>query len=74
MTQESKRLDDLWRCPQCRGVLVRQPTALTCRGAACRLSFPLVDGIPVMLVDQATELLPEDWQAALGGSADARTQ
>ena len=65
MTQERKSLDDLWRCPQCRGQLQRTSDALLCRESACRLSYPVVAGIPVMLIDQASELSADVWQSAL---------
>lgn len=42
-------------CPQCKGELthILEPEVLDCR--ACRLSYPVRDGIPVMLVDEATK-------------------
>ncbi|PPK97806.1 hypothetical protein CLV92_103341 [Kineococcus xinjiangensis] len=50
------------RCPQCRGELVdvdpvpagatTGPAALACTGA-CACSYPVVDGIPVLLTDEA---------------------
>ena len=65
MTQDSESLDNLWRCPQCRGQLKRTSDALLCRESACRLSYPVVDGIPVMLIDQASELTADAWHSAL---------
>lgn len=46
----------LLACPKCHGVLVdaEQGTGLDC--PACRLRFPVRDGIPVMLIDQAQRL------------------
>lgn len=47
-------------CPRCKGELDvrRDPegveTSLDCR--ACQLSYPIEDGIPVMLVEEATPL------------------
>lgn len=45
-------------CPACKGVLAPTPAkdALDCR--ACALRFPIVDDIPVMLLDQAEKLAP----------------
>jgi uncharacterized protein YbaR (Trm112 family) len=48
---------DLLVCPKCKGALEhhRQPwEALVCR--ACRLVYPVQDGIPVMLIDEARAL------------------
>lgn len=43
-------------CPVCKGPLQyhRDAGELVC--PACRLAFPVRDGIPVMLVDEAREL------------------
>ena len=41
-------------CPRCKGELEHREgpdEALVCR--ACRLAYPVEDGIPVMLVDDA---------------------
>jgi uncharacterized protein YbaR (Trm112 family) len=42
-------------CPVCKGPLNQQPDRLVC--AACALGFPVIDGIPVLLLDDA---LPEE--------------
>ena len=44
-------------CPQCKGELEYSPgpdEKLVCH--ACRLAYPVEDGIPVMLVDDAKPL------------------
>ena len=43
-------------CPQCKGSLLLEPaeTSLTCH--ACRLRYPVREGIPVMLVDEAEKI------------------
>lgn len=45
-------------CPQCRGELTydRDRDRLVC--PACRLSYPIVDEIPVMLIEEA-ERIPD---------------
>jgi uncharacterized protein YbaR (Trm112 family) len=51
------RLIELLVCPVCKGPLELQrdeqlrPTELVCN--ACRLAYPIVDGIPVMLEQEA---------------------
>lgn len=47
---------ELVRCPRCRGVLVAGADALEC--AACRVAYPVLDGIPRLLVDEARPLDP----------------
>jgi uncharacterized protein len=59
MTLDSKLLDIL-ACPVCKGPLqyVKQQSVLVCR--ADRLAYPIRDGIPVMLEDDARQLNPQD--------------
>ena len=54
------KLLDILVCPICKGPLVnrRQEKELVCK--ADRLAFPVLDGIPVMLEDQARRLDPEE--------------
>jgi uncharacterized protein YbaR (Trm112 family) len=62
MTALDHRLIDLLVCPLCKGRLqmqrdgAGQPLALAC--AADRLSFPIRDGIPVMLESEAQPFDP----------------
>lgn len=53
-------LAEILVCPSCKGRLEHDAKAreLICRGE--RLAFPVVDGIPVMLVDEARSLPAED--------------
>ncbi|HWV38871.1 MAG TPA: Trm112 family protein [Vulgatibacter sp.] len=41
-------------CPKCRGELREDESELTC--TTCEFAFPIRDGIPVMLVDEARPL------------------
>ena len=54
------KLLDILACPLCKGPLVYQRAAavLVCR--ADRLAFPIQDGIPVMLEDEARTLAIDD--------------
>ncbi len=56
---DSKLLDIL-ACPVCKGPLKWHPDAqrLVCR--AERLAYPVRDGIPVMLEEEATKLSADD--------------
>ena len=55
-----KRLLDILACPVCKGPLVhlREEAVLVCR--ADRLAFPIKDGIPVMLQEEARTLAADD--------------
>lgn len=59
MTLDSKLLDIL-ACPLCKGPLQysKSQQVLVCR--ADRLAYPIRDGIPVMLEDEARRLDPQD--------------
>lgn len=50
------KLLEILVCPLCKGPLVhrRDPAELVCK--ADRLAFPIRDGIPVMLIDEARAL------------------
>ncbi|MEA3511363.1 MAG: Trm112 family protein [Actinomycetota bacterium] len=45
---------EIMQCPSCTGTLVErhEPPALVC--ANCGLQYPVRDGIPVMLIDEAS--------------------
>ena len=47
----SESLLSLLACPACRGALEQREGLLRCRG--CGRGYPVRDGIPVMLVDEA---------------------
>ena len=54
------RLLEILACPLCKGPVLYQRDAalLVCR--ADRLAFPIVDGIPVMLENEARVLASDD--------------
>jgi len=50
------KLLEILVCPLCKGPLVYQKEARELICKADRLAFPIRDGIPVMLVDEARRL------------------
>jgi uncharacterized protein YbaR (Trm112 family) len=54
------KLLEILVCPICKGKLVyrKQSAELACK--VDRLAFPVKDGIPVMLEDEARKLPPEE--------------
>ena len=54
------KLLDMLVCPLCKGALVyhRDRQELVCK--ADRLAYPIKDGIPVMLEDEARKLAAEE--------------
>jgi uncharacterized protein YbaR (Trm112 family) len=57
------KLLEMLVCPVTKGPLIydRQRGELISRSA--RLAYPVRDGIPVMLEDEARKLSPEEWEA-----------
>ena len=57
------RLLDILVCPLCKGPLQYDKKAqeLTC--SPDRLAYPIRDGIPVMLEEEARKLTAEEWEA-----------
>ncbi len=55
-----KKLLEILVCPVCKGSLyyAKEAQELICRGD--RLAFPVREGIPVMLEDEARTLDPEE--------------
>lgn len=55
-----KALLDILVCPACKGELSTTPEkdGLICE--PCQIVFPIKDGIPVMLMDEAVSI--ENWQ------------
>ena len=43
-------------CPQCRGELEHRADVPALDCPACALRYPIRDGIPIMLIDEATPL------------------
>ena len=40
-------------CPQCKAPLIRQEDRLVCTRPECRLRYPIREGIPILLIDEA---------------------
>ena len=57
------KLVEMLVCPVTKGPLIydRQRGELISRSA--RLAYPVRDGIPVMLEEEARKLSPEEWEA-----------
>jgi uncharacterized protein YbaR (Trm112 family) len=54
------KLLDILVCPLCKSPLIYQKSAQELICKADLLAFKITDGIPVMLVDEARKLTPED--------------
>ena len=51
------QLLEILACPQCKGDVELSPSpGLVCH--ACQLEYPIQEGIPIMLIDEAIPLTP----------------
>lgn len=49
----SAQLLDLLACPKCRAALRQAADELECVNPGCGLSFPVREGIPILLIEEA---------------------
>ncbi len=51
-----QKLLDILACPQCKGslILAQDKIGLICE--TCQLRYPIKDGIPVMLIEEAQKI------------------
>ncbi len=49
-----KELLDILACPKCRAPVAQEKDVLACTNPECRLRFPVRDGIPIMLIEEAS--------------------
>ena len=65
---------DMICCPKTKADLVFTGEALVSCDPDSRLRYPIVDGFPVLLIDEARELPSEEWAAIMTKSGrDAAT-
>ena len=48
-----KALLEILACPKCKTAVKLEDGWLVCQNAACGLRYPIRNGIPIMLVDEA---------------------
>jgi uncharacterized protein YbaR (Trm112 family) len=56
---------DFLRCPQSKAELVLDDDALVSSSPEARLKYPVRDGIPILLIDDAEQLPLEQWSAIM---------
>ncbi|MEN8260856.1 MAG: Trm112 family protein [Pseudomonadota bacterium] len=59
----NKKLLDILACPVTKGRLIYDKKAQELISKSARLAYPIKDGIPVMLEDEARELTLEEIEA-----------
>jgi uncharacterized protein len=50
-----KHLLDILACPACQSDVTQKDDVIMCTDPKCALKYPVRDGIPVMLVDEAVK-------------------
>jgi len=50
-----KQLLDVLACPKCKGSVKVEGERIVCQNPQCGLRYPIRDGIPVMLIDEAEQ-------------------
>ena len=60
-----KRMLDILACPVCKGKLELNKAGDALISRAEKLSYPIIDGIPVLLEVEATSLTLEEMEAQL---------
>ncbi len=74
MSFNLKDLETLLVCPDSRTSLLQDGDWLVCLDPGCRLKYAIRDDIPIMLVDEAVKLSPEEWAGVMRRHArDAKT-
>ena len=58
-----RKLLEMLVCPVTKGPLVHDAERGELISGSARLAYPIRDGIPVMLEDEARKLTPEEWEA-----------
>lgn len=50
-----QQLLDILACPKCRAAVKVEGEKIVCQNPQCGLRYPIHDGIPVMLIDEAEQ-------------------
>ncbi|HET6801222.1 MAG: Trm112 family protein [Betaproteobacteria bacterium] len=57
------KLLEMLVCPVTKGPLIHDRARNELVSRSARLAYPIRDGIPVMLEEEARKLSPEEWEA-----------
>jgi uncharacterized protein YbaR (Trm112 family) len=58
------KLLEILVCPVTKGPLIHHPEQQELVSLSARLAYPIRDGIPIMLEEEARALKPEEWERA----------
>ena len=54
-------LDELFACPNCKSALRKQGTAYSCVDSQCSATYPIVNGIPVLIDERNSTFRQSDY-------------
>lgn len=57
----NKELLDILRCPETKAPLVLENNSLVSIDKDSRRSYPIVDDVPILLIEKSTQLTVEAW-------------
>lgn len=63
MTFDFDAVATLLKCPGCGASLILAENSLVCANPEHRFSFPILDGIPQLLAEEALELSVDEWSS-----------
>lgn len=69
MSFDFAAVQEILVCPYSKTTLVHDGDTLICTDSECRRQYEIRDDIPIMLVDNSTELSTEEWEAAMKRTA-----
>ncbi|MDC0274061.1 MAG: hypothetical protein P8M30_07920 [Planctomycetaceae bacterium] len=72
MSFEFDAVASLLKCPGCGASLIQADQSLVCANPEHRFSFPILDGIPQLLAEEALELSVDEWSSL--GSVELNQQ
>lgn len=61
----NKELLEILRCPEAKTPLVLENDSLVSLDKNTRRSYPIKDEVPIMLLDQSTQLSLEEWTSIM---------
>jgi len=64
------KLLEILACPLCKSKVFETDESIYCTNKECRRRYAITDGIPVMLIDEATILEPAEWDQAMTKRSD----
>lgn len=65
MPFDYEKVKSILVCPVTKSELIHDGDALVCVDPDARASYPILDDIPRLLSDEATQLSVEDWSAVM---------